>query len=59
MSWRVNVVGADGNTKTILKEEWDEVLSELQFLRQSGRRAWIENSVGEAVDEETGKTKTI
>jgi hypothetical protein len=55
MSWRINVVSADGTVKIILKEEWDLVLSELEQLRRLGRRAWIENSVGEEIDEHTGQ----
>jgi hypothetical protein len=34
MSWRVNVIGAEGNVKTTVKEEWDQVLEEVQtFIR--------------------------
>jgi hypothetical protein len=57
MSWRVNAIGGDGNVKTVLKEEWSEVLSTLKTFRRAGTRAWIENAVGEEIDEATGQAK--
>jgi len=59
MSWRVNVLGADGNVKTTLKEEWDQVLDEVQTFRKAGHKAWIENSVGQDIDEKTGESKVV
>jgi hypothetical protein len=57
MSWRVNVTGADGNVKTVLKEEWDQVLEEVRTFRDSGHRSWVENSIGQEIDEKTGEPK--
>jgi hypothetical protein len=57
MSWRVNVIGDDGNVKTTLKEEWDQVLDQVQTFRKTGRKSWIENSIGQEIDEKTGEPK--
>jgi uncharacterized protein YlzI (FlbEa/FlbD family) len=59
MSWRVNVIGTDGNVKTIVKEEWDQVLDEVQAFRKSGHKSWIENSIGQEIDEKTGEPKIV
>ena len=57
MSWRENVIGACGNAKTFLKEECSDVLLTLHEFREAGLHAWIENAVGEEIDEATGQTK--
>ena len=55
--WFVKVSGSEGRVTAVLKDQWNEALSDVREFRASGRQAWIKDIDGRVIDEETAMPK--